>query len=424
MNGNAVVKPLQLASSMRQRIENQTLARTQRCLDLLSQHGRWTTNVASPDGTAWQLPPEDATSSCRLGHSIAAPSSSRWILVVGDSVGRMLYSAFLALVNHTEMPAFGWPTHRVPADSVCVAHVPAGSSTPEAYGWYDPQCRVRWKGGCWDDSRAQTPRGSCTLDYTVVHSASSRSRLTFVWHSLNRKDHLRMLSHRLSMLLEDNARRTPDLLLVSTGLWDIMYPGPSECCCDRIQMALETINNALHESIALASSHGAASLRSRSVQMLLGVQPCPSCPNVHTRGRLRENRTCAHFGGFNYPIVSNTSKCGRDVAKAAGFAYLDHSRLLELVPPLLSSPCGMHHPFGVLAEAIAATALAALDDARLNTPHEMTTEAPPPAAWPEVVWQGNWSRYTRVLRCVGSEPCPAAAMATKAYNASHRKFGR
>ena len=208
----------------------------QACVDRLSSRAQWVRDQY--DGWTWltdrvrleggRSGAEEQT--CQL---VRAAEQSRWIVVVGDSRGRMVYAALLTMLNETkaykgEELQYGWPTHRVHSNSICTAHVPRAPLLDnnneshgwrrEAWGWYNPQCQARWKGPCWDDARAQYPKHACALDYTV---AATTVRLTFIWHARNHHSaHRELLASRIRMLLVD-AARAPDLLLVSTGLWDM-----------------------------------------------------------------------------------------------------------------------------------------------------------------------------------------------------------
>lgn len=260
-------------------------ARLQACANRLSSRAAWVRDSQRQhvdDGWTWKLPLADHDTTCQLSW---AAVRSRWLVVIGDSRGRMVYSALLAMLNNTMELQLGWPTHRVGANSSCTAHVPRSArehntkrgSRGEEWGWYNPQCQARWKGPCWDDARAQYPKRACLLDFTV---AASSVRLTFVWHSRNdHVAHTKLLGWRIRMLLDD-AARTPDLLLVSTGLWDMQMNPASDAltCCQGVRKALDAINV---QMLGHAKSPGSASAH-RDVDTSLAAsrgvrtQPWPS----------------------------------------------------------------------------------------------------------------------------------------------------
>ena len=124
----------------------------QRCADRLTQRGRWQHDGRSHRSldAGWSY--GDAAGSgerpCQLLDVAAARHAlrGRWVLVVGDSRARFIYSALLTLLNESE-PALGWPTHRV-LHGTCMAHVPPNRTREQpagTFGYYSRGCQLRWK---------------------------------------------------------------------------------------------------------------------------------------------------------------------------------------------------------------------------------------------------------------------------------------
>lgn len=423
-----------------------TAAELQSCVDELATgtHVGWARNV-SVDGNseddfwAWQhlrTNQGHAASSCRLfrprPQSVQA-LRGRWVLVVGDSRGRILYSAMLALVNSSTAP-LGWPTHRVPVDDQCLPHVPreAGGAIGESWGWFNPACQLRWKGPCWDDVRGRNVRDVCTLDFT--HTVL-RLRLTFVWHSINSHTHVAATRRKVALLV-GAAGQPADFLVVATGLWDMVAAKgfDPDCCCARMRRLMDAlhgdgINGTVHDGDgvgvagrALSELKPAGAARARVV---VGLEGCPRC-NATVRRRTaprapppqRALGVCANWGGTTSmeAMVRTTAACQHETAKAAGFALLDVAGLMRHAPPMLSSPCGNFHPFGVQAEGLGAVLLGALaavvrsESGRKGRAADSDiAPAPRHDAWPQ-----DWDfGHGTLVRCESVAPCAVPLAPTR-----------
>ena len=114
------------------------------CLDVLSSEGRWFPSTSALFGDGWEYRNPDRNNQCQLLSS-SDGFERGWFLVIGDSRGRMLFSALLTLLNKT-LPAAGWPTHRamgpVGKDFGCTPHSPKTQNRSEYWGYYDPRCQV------------------------------------------------------------------------------------------------------------------------------------------------------------------------------------------------------------------------------------------------------------------------------------------
>ena len=255
---------------------------------------------------------------CQLrgGDFVRTHLKSRWVLVVGDSVARMAYAALLALLNGTD-PAFGWPTHRV-TSGACIEHVIVNGS--ESWRQPLPHCTMRWRGICRDHGYGTNLQDYCWLDYLV---ASKSVRLTFLWHTVNRESNLRELATRV-LTLQENARRIPDVLLTSTGPWDLMYQHAETCstssCCPGVGRLLERLNAVVPWQMEPLETR-------RPLKVMLGLMRCPACPRPATPAN-RAGYSCAHFG-HRGAKERGTQDCGSQLAKAAGFVYLDSQPLVD-----------------------------------------------------------------------------------------------
>ena len=312
-----------------------------RCADDLLQQGRWTHDGSSERhlDASWSWAAAPAYNGCKLLSNRAARKAlrRRWVVVVGDSVARFLYAALLALANRTD-PAPGWPTHRV-SEGTCMAHVVA-NGTQLHFGYYHPGCTLRWKGVCSDGAEAQVSSGACALDYRIA--GQQATRLTFVWQSTLRGYMRVHLRRRLTALVAGAGGRTPDLLIASIGHWDYMYPSDETCpngeqCCPGLQAGLRDLAASTNASLKLWHGHFW----------------CPSCaplaPPLSSSGY-----GCGHFGEKAWPqrLRRTAAACGRDLANAEGYEYLDVQHLTASVPQgIVASPCGQGHHFGVLADA-------------------------------------------------------------------------
>ena len=196
------------------------IAAVQACLDELLASGKWVgrsaLNASHDRGVLHHHEPHfEATSSspsCALSQRAHLPG--RWVLVVGDSKARFVYSALLSLLNGTA-PPLGWPTHRVDS-GLCMSHVLPGNTLglPGAFGYYHPGCALRWKGPCFDDGRGQA-HVVCTLDYTTARA----TRLSYTWHSTGSERNLRAAESRLREMVRRAGRpRTVARLLLSREL--------------------------------------------------------------------------------------------------------------------------------------------------------------------------------------------------------------
>eukprot|EP00966_Prymnesium_polylepis_P121573 2809702-Prymnesium_polylepis.1 len=345
------------------------------CLDRLGGSGRWMRTNASLFGDGWDYVHAEREGGCRMRTGAAAreAAAGRWVLVVGDSRARFLFSALLTLLNQS-LPAAGWPTHRVVGpvgQAGCTPHAPAAAAREEYWGYYDPVCQARYKGPCFDDSRGRGTRGVCTLDYTTP----LRTRLTFQWHSFNEPAHLSAMSERVERLVTA-AGRAPDLVVTSTGAWDMIFAAASaDCCCESIGQAMATINHAIGAA-KLPDGPGSAA---PPLRVLYGFFTCPSCAaqgkpeDASADSSVEGVPEAAHAnaargggcGNWAAPpnmeaLTRKTHACARATAEDAGFAYFDVDRSIHRAPPLLSSPCGNQHAFGVQAEAEAGMLLGAL----------------------------------------------------------------
>ena len=192
-----------------------------------------------PNQVRWGGGGAEMQGRCKLlnGDLVRKQLVNTWVLVVGDSVARIAYAALLALMNGTEV-AFGWPTHHVTSGD-CVEHVVRNGK--ETYRMAVPQCTMRWKGICHEAGFGDDLDNYCWLDYLV---ASTGVRLTFLWHTVNRAANLQELSMRVRTL-KQAAGRAPDVVLTSTGPWDLMYPRNTTCsasnCCQGVEKLLKTL---------------------------------------------------------------------------------------------------------------------------------------------------------------------------------------
>lgn len=274
--------------------------------------GHWLHDGQTPrhldEGFRWKL---NGEKTCRLLAAQEAQHALKdsWLVVVGDSVARMIFSALLTLVNGTA-PVFGWPTHRV-SNGVCMAHAIVNGSTI-AFGYYHPGCQLRWKGICHDDVRARGYKDACTLDYYV---ASTNTRLSFLWHTRNMQDFVSHLDRRLHAL-RNTSTAAPDLVFSSTGHWDAMFPDPTMCspdkgkgCCASVQENMRALRAGLPET---------------RVRVIHGFSFCPKCDKVVLP---TEGYACGHWQSdienrLRASLAASVN-CTATSALTAGFVYLD-----------------------------------------------------------------------------------------------------
>lgn len=229
--------------------------RLQRCADRLTQRGSWRHDGVTDRSVdaGWSFQAEGAPQ-CPLLDAAAAREAlrGRWVLVVGDSRARFIYSALLTLLNHSHSPPLGWPTHRV-LSGACMAHVLPNSSRsqPGTFGYYATGCQLRWKGPCWDDARGRNLRKVCTLDYRLDDAGT---RVTFQWHATTRPAPTKMLRRRLQLMVGASGG-PPDVVFASTGTWDMLSGrladasgaprGDAECCCAEVGSTLRGVSEEL-----------------------------------------------------------------------------------------------------------------------------------------------------------------------------------
>ena len=195
--------------------------RLQRCADRLTQRGSWRHDGVTDRSVdaGWSFQAGEGAPQCPLLDTAAAREAlrGRWVLVVGDSRARFIYSALLTLLNHSHSPPLGWPTHRV-LSGACMAHVLPNSSRSQhvpaagTFGYYATGCQLRWKGPCWDDARGRNLRKVCTLDYRLDDEGT---RVTFQWHATTRPAPTKMLRRRLQLMVGASGG-PPDVVFAST----------------------------------------------------------------------------------------------------------------------------------------------------------------------------------------------------------------
>lgn len=247
--------------------------------------------------------------------------AGRWLLFIGDSRGRIAYAAAVAR-DAGETPP-GWPVHRVAAGDECEPHGWDADGN-ERWGYYSAGCMSRWKGGCLDDHRGRNVRKVCALDYV------SKTRYTFVWHSLNTKLHMRSMLSRVHKLVSE-ASAPPDAVFLSTGLWD-MQMASAHLMCPRMHLVLQALRAELP----------------RTQIALLGFAPCPECPLEH-------DRSCYHWGRRRSKLtdlMAGGEACGLNATRAADASYLDVGKITGSLPNMRSSPCGTVHLFGAGSEGV------------------------------------------------------------------------
>ena len=241
-----------------------------------------------------------------------------WILVLGDSRARLAYAALLSML---EFPIPGdWPHHNLSGE--CLPHGINASTGREYWGYYNPSCQTRWKGGCWDDVRGRNVVNVCTLDARV----SSGVRVTYVWNSFNRQSYLQATFRRLSTLIDAGA--PPDFMFVSAGLWDMNFDVNP---CSGIRL-----------------------LTSRLVQVvppnrirMMGFEACPRCPR-------RAARTCLHWrsiGGIA-KYAQQADACLSDLCDRLGLVYVNVTTVTREMNSSSGEICGGMHLFGRGSERI------------------------------------------------------------------------
>ena len=335
------------------------------CLSRQSAAGAWRqdpslsslhqSSWASDQGWSWHAP---ASAGCAVLPMTAAAARSllenRWILVVGDSRGRFLYSALSSLLepgaSRSVDPNGTWP-HHWPNRTACPQSTPRGhcARTGSARNrciscahWYRTHTALGWfKGACREDWRKPMASGACTLDATA-----GSARVSFVWHSHNLVDAKRGLDglrlwnetrRRLDGLQARGGGRAPDVVVLSTGAWDLSLSG-SRWGDDALRLVKDGLN------LALSELDGA--LNSAPLRVWYSSAACPrqahSWPSQYeTSGR-------------------NTSALYRATARRAGWTVLEVQRTHALLPPLRDSPCGARHPYGALAETHVSMLLSSL----------------------------------------------------------------
>ena len=315
-------------------------------------------------------------------------------------------------------------------DFGCTPHSPKTQNRSEYWGYYDPRCQERFKGPCFDDHRGRTTRG-CSLDYVTTEG----TRLTFLWHSFNDEGTLSATAERVSTLMTA-AGRVPDLLVASIGTWDMLFTKETEdCCCKRIGWAMGTLNKAIHSAV-LPGSAGSAPA---PLRVLYGFFNCPTCKEqgtdptdpsggaaaVSASSIVPANEGSAASGCGNWPASRNmqvltlkTMACARETARAQGFAYFDVGRSIRLAPPLLVSPCGSLHGFGLHAEVEAAMLLGALGASRRARPQRAQPDQTSAAFW------ADWPAFTLgpLLQCASSDgvACPTKPVQVDANTTAGR----
>ena len=234
--------------------------------------------------------------------------------------------------------------------------------------------------------------GICTLDYTLESSL----RLTFQWHSLTRKAHLESVQ-RKTFMLRAAAGKAPDLVLASTGTWDMLVRKVSSRVCEPIERLTQTLFGRQPASSAAVSSE--APLAGAPLRVLYGYFSCPQCPTPSAPATAPR---CGNFAGAsNVQTQTMTAHtCARAVAASQQWVYLDVARMTAAMPPLLSSPCGNHHPFGLLAETEAHLLGSLVLAAGLESisPDRTTDE----------LWR-QWRSVGTFLRCRSATPCTGVA---------------
>jgi len=315
--------------------------------------GQW---VAGPAPDHWSWAPS------RPQASVAG----RWLLFLGDSRGRMAYSAAVARASPGKPPP-GWPMHRAEKGDPCEPHL-RNASRKDSWGYYNSGCQERWKGGCRDDHSGRNVRKVCALDHF-----SPQTRLTYLWHSLNTRQHLASLLSRVERLMVD-AGGSPDAVLISTGLWDMQFSQPWHTC-PRMVKALSQLRQ------LMPTTHIA----------LLGFEKCPECPK-------NSDLECLHWGRQSRlgSLMYKGHDCGINITASLNATYLDLTTLTRTLPRIRSSPCGAVHLFGAGSEAIVSDFYASANSgqaASFGRPPSPRALTPPNFTALEQYWLPGWYRH-------------------------------
>mmetsp|Transcript_75452 Transcript_75452/g.125799 ORF Transcript_75452/g.125799 Transcript_75452/m.125799 type:complete len:386 (-) Transcript_75452:140-1297(-) len=308
-------------------------SRTQSLQSCLDRPGKWLRRVLvgqadTDDGWSWQpgacsWPLNGSAFSNKWELSL----SGRWIMFIGDSRGRFLFSSAIALVNRTRINDSslpGWPSHRIPPEMRR-----EGLDGPTFHSFVNRQM----KGDCEDNmGSASVSSGrlpGCVLDYQAG-GACACVRLTFVWHARSSTISWERTSRTLARLLRGSAK-APDAVVLAIGAWDM--------ASQRSWGVLAAEN--VRAAFSLAMSHAAETFRHSQLRFVYGNWEC----NV-----------TAHR--FSWSVLSPAYRRGtvamrdwyRSASISAGWLWLDVQRSQEMLPDLESSPCGAQHPYGALAE--------------------------------------------------------------------------
>ena len=382
------------------------LQHLQDTLDHQVSRGAWQrgAGLEIDDTWSWESPPSKCV--CQ-SEKEARPSAlrvlnERWVLIVGDSRGRFLFSALVALLSvgrpGSNAPP-GWPNHRLALDG----HMGCRASTVlEAYTQgrlrSGPTCKDLVRGECVeDDISARSSReglgNSCMLDYTF-----GSVRVTFVWHATSMDSALQRLQRHLKGVLaaaahaapvhagrEANRGRPqpfPSVLLLSSGAWDMQlnWLGAPKAHT----ATLRAINGVfkLIDTPAAPYTHPPPAWR-----FAYGNWPCahPS-RSINVTGKRSERAWLGapHFepAGNSWPVYNwpssyfEATRELRDTYRTNslkhGFAWLDVEPSHRSLPAMRGSPCGNQHPFGAIAEAHVRSLLAAMTSYCQNRTTECT----------------------------------------------------
>ena len=336
----------------------------QQCLDYASKNGSWEQSRTGgiPADNFWRwMPPLGRMCGGRDGPTLFKRATAsdvlhgQWLLMIGDSRTRFMFSAMLALIRGAKAGTVsspeGWPNHRIPTHC-------RSATVYQAY----QKCRNLLRGECVEDDLASRnsrggPAPGCILDYR------STMRLTFVWHATAGK--LQVTETSLWKLLQEDPQptllpqhRLPSIVFLGVGAWDMQMRLPLPALVSGYAKTLRRLSSLFTKHRVQYGSTARPLL-----QVAYGNWPCAhTSPNATGKMKgLGEPEFQPASGLMDWPVhnwpsayfVSTMASRDsfRNKSLAHGWLWLDVEHSHRTAPAMTGSPCGNQHPFGTIAEA-------------------------------------------------------------------------
>ena len=326
-------------------------ARLQQHLDLMTM-GAWESGSWKP------------ASGCSLGATMCPRHRQQgkwWVHVVGDSVARFVFAAWLSALNGTVRDA-QFPRHEMSGVPLCSFAAVTNNGTKWSAG--RAQCAPVYTGTC--ASHCEWPRSDRQADTSLV-AQGQNWKLSFEdWKAPNWNNTDKQHLAGQSLLEKSNI---PNVVFLTLGVWeaftlDAYRKGNlASPYTPSGQHARHEYTVRVNRSLALATPLRDALASRGSLLVVLSTPQCLQQQRTYWR------QLFGRSGGWPTAPFEELVNLGNQLS--AGWArsaqsfglpvfFLDAAKVIHTAPRMMHSPCFEHHPHGVLSDTIVAIAMTAL----------------------------------------------------------------